>query len=111
MRKGSLVVNSSQGGGSKDTGVLEASPASPCARVRWWSIPRREAAVKIPGSWRRLAPFPDEASSNSHAAHQTPPQPRRQRRLLAGPLHRTRRNTATSISSVNLPVEVFCWLG
>ncbi len=22
-----------------------------------------------------------------------------------------RRNTATSISSVNLPVEVFCWLG
>jgi uncharacterized circularly permuted ATP-grasp superfamily protein len=27
MKKGSLVVNSSQGGGSKDTWVLSASPA------------------------------------------------------------------------------------
>jgi uncharacterized circularly permuted ATP-grasp superfamily protein len=29
MRKGSLVVNSSQGGGSKDTWVLEAPGTSP----------------------------------------------------------------------------------
>jgi uncharacterized circularly permuted ATP-grasp superfamily protein len=29
MRKGSLVVNSSQGGGSKDTWVLAAPPSAP----------------------------------------------------------------------------------
>ena len=63
MRKGSLVVNSSQGGGSKDTWVL----AAPATRSQ------------------------TEVSSNSHAAHQAPAQPGCRRGLLARPLHRTRR--------------------
>ena len=33
LRKGSLVVNSSQGGGSKDTWVLAADPATDPATV------------------------------------------------------------------------------
>ena len=62
MRKGSLVVNSSQGGGSKDTWVLAAPP------------PRRT-----------------EVNSNSHAAHQALTQPGCRRGLLARTLHRTSR--------------------
>ncbi len=63
MRKGSLVVNSSQGGGSKDTWVLSA-----------------------PGRFVRTG-----GSSNSDAANQALTQPGRQRGLLARPLHRTSR--------------------
>jgi uncharacterized circularly permuted ATP-grasp superfamily protein len=32
LREGSLIVNSSQGGGSKDTWVLAAEPAAPPSR-------------------------------------------------------------------------------
>ncbi len=63
MKKGSLVVNSSQGGGSKDTWVL-----APAAR-RWQA-----------GS----------SNANEHAAAAAA-EPRGRCRLLDGPLHRARR--------------------
>ena len=68
MRKGSLVVNSSQGGGSKDTWVLAAS-----------APPRRRT----------------EGSSNSDAAYQALTQPGCRRGLLARTLHRTSRERGT----------------
>jgi uncharacterized circularly permuted ATP-grasp superfamily protein len=52
LREGSMIVNSSQGGGSKDTWVLEqdAEPAPEHAPLKRWSPPRMPG-LPLGGAW------------------------------------------------------------
>jgi uncharacterized circularly permuted ATP-grasp superfamily protein len=52
LRKGSMIVNSSQGGGSKDTWVLEEDAEQPAetARLTTWSPPRMPG-LPLGGAW------------------------------------------------------------
>ena len=62
LREGSMIVNSSQGGGSKDTWVLEEDADGARARPRRCRSGRRRGC---PGS-RSAAPGPPSSSSNSN---------------------------------------------
>ena len=87
LRKGSLVVNSSQGGGSKDTWVLRGT-ARPSQRQPWPCTARLgHAAAKPASPDRRAAMFaltPDSSDS-------TDAQPRGRFDFLDEPLHRAGR--------------------
>ena len=83
LREGSMIVNSSQGGGSKDTWVLEADAEPHADTARRW---RRGSRRRCRGC--RSAAAGPPSSSNNSSSHAGPDRPRA---LLDRPPARARR--------------------
>lgn len=71
LRKGSLVVNSSQGGGSKDTWVLKPGAAS--AATAWHEPTRLEVQVESQDQVQEVASLERRAGHTSASANGEPP--------------------------------------